>query len=212
MAAVLLLIVVLLPRDTLKTRIGEQIAGWTGRDVSLRGDPKIGLFPLRVTLDDVEVGGPAGMDDAEILSMDRLTGKIRLIPLIIGRVEVDSFTMVRPLIRLVRDRAGRRNWEFDSGAAALQLAFAGDVPLGAFRVEGGTVLYEDRQTGASERLDSVNLTVEWASVRNPIAINGSGIWRGEEVTFSGRRHRAVRLSERRRRRRSRRASTPRRSA
>jgi AsmA protein len=183
-AAVLLLIVVLLPRDTLKTRIGEQIAGWTGRDVSLRGDPKIGLFPLRVTLDDVEVGGPAGMDDAEILSMDRLTGKISLIPLIIGRVEVDSFTMVRPLIRLVRDRAGRRNWEFDSGAAALQLAFAGDVPLGSFRVEGGTVLYEDRQTGASERLDSVNLAVEWASVRNPIAINGAGIWRGEEVKFS----------------------------
>ncbi len=92
MAADLLLIVVLLPRDVLKTRIGEQIAGWTGREVSLRGDPKIGLFPLRVTLDDVEVGGPAGMDDAQILSMDRLTGRIRLLPLIIGRVEVSSFT------------------------------------------------------------------------------------------------------------------------
>ncbi len=184
-AALLLLVVVLLPRDVLKTRIGEQIAGWTGRDVSLRGAPKIGVFPLRVTLDDVEVGGPTGMDDAQILSMDSLTGKIRLLPLIIGRVEVDSFTMVRPLIRLVRDETGQRNWQFDSGAAALQLAFSGDVPLGAFRVEGGTVVYEDRKTGDSERLDSVNLTIEWASVRHPIAIEGSGIWRGEQVTFSG---------------------------
>ena len=78
------------------------------------------------------------MDDAEIVSMDRLTGTIRLLPLIIGRIEVGSFTMVRPLVRLVRDDEGRRNWEFDSGAAALQLAFAGDVPLGDFSLEDGT--------------------------------------------------------------------------
>ena len=184
-AAGFVLISVLLPRDALKTRIGEQIAGWTGREVSLRGDPKIGIFPLRVTLDDVEIGGPAGMDGAQILSMDRLTGRIRLLPLIIGRIEVSSFTLVRPLIRLVRDEEGRRNWEFDSGAAALQLAFSGDVPLGEFRLEGGTVVYEDRQTGASERLDSVDLSIEWASVRKPIAVDGTGIWRGEQVTFSG---------------------------
>jgi AsmA protein len=184
-AGLFLLVSVLLPRDTLKTRIGEQIAAWTGREVSLRGEPKIGFFPLRVTLDDVEVGGPAEMDGAEILSMDRLTGTIRLIPLIIGEVEIDSFTMVRPLVHLVRDAEDRRNWAFDSGAAALQLAFSGDVPLGEFRLEEGTVVYEDRKADKSERLDSVNLTVDWKSVRNPIAVEGSGIWRGEEVKFSG---------------------------
>jgi AsmA protein len=185
-AALLLLIVTLIPRDMLKTRIGEQIAGWTGREVSLRGDPKLGIFPtLSVTLDDVEIGGPQGMDDAQILSMDRLKGTIRLLPLIIGRVEIDTFTMVRPLVRLVRDEKGQRNWEFDSSAAALQLAFSGDVPLGKFRLEGGTVVYEDRQSGDTERLDSVNLSIEWRSVRNPISVDGSGIWRGEQVSFSG---------------------------
>lgn len=184
-AAALLLIGSLLPRDALKTHIGEQIAGWTGRDVALRGDPQIGFFPLRVTLDDVKIGGPAEMQDAEILSMDRLTGTIRLVPLLIGRIEIDSFTMVRPLIRLERDGDGRRNWVFDSGAAALQLAFSGDVPLGEFRLEDGTIVYEDRQTGGAERLDSLSLTVDWPSVRHPITVEGSGIWRGEKITFSG---------------------------
>ncbi len=183
--ALFTLIVVLLPRETLKTRIGEQIAAWTGRDVSLRGEPDIDFFPrLTVTLNDVAVGGPNDMSDAEILSMDRLEGTIRLLPLVIGRVEVGSFTMVRPLIRLVRDGSGTRNWAFDSGAAALQLAFAGDVPLGDFRIEDGTVIYEDREQGATERLDSVDLSVGWPSVRQPVAISGSGIWRGEQVTFS----------------------------
>ena len=88
------------------------------------------------------------MSDAEIVSMDRLTGTIRLLPLIIGRVEIGSFTMVRPLIRLVRDDDGARNWVFDSGAAALQLAFAGDVPLGDFVVEDGTIIYENRAATA----------------------------------------------------------------
>jgi AsmA protein len=183
--ALFALFVVLLPREMLKTQIGQQIAGWTGREVSLSGEPQIDIFPkLSVTLNDVQVSGPADMTDAEIVSMDRLTGTIRLLPLIIGRVEIDSFTMEHPLVRLVRDEQGRRNWAFDAGAAALQLAFAGDVPLGVFHVEGGTLVYEDRSTGETERFDSVDLTVEWTSVRTSLAVDGTGIWRGEQVMLS----------------------------
>jgi uncharacterized protein involved in outer membrane biogenesis len=183
--ALFLLIFALIPRDTLKTRIGEQIAAWTGRAVSLSGEPDVDFFPrLSVTLRDVRVGGPEGMEDAEIISIERLEGTIRLLPLIIGRVEVGSFTIVRPLVRLVRDDGGARNWAFDSGAAALQLAFAGDVPLGEFVVEDGALVYENRQRDVTERLDALNLTVGWPSVRQPLAISGSGIWRGEQVTFT----------------------------
>ena len=185
-AALLMLLVALVPRETLKARIGEQIASWTGRDVSARGEPEIGFFPLSVTLNDVRVGGPADMEDAEILSMDSLTGTVRLFPLIIGRIEVGSFTMARPLVRLVRDQEGRRNWDFETGAAALQLAFEGDVPLGDFRLEGGTILFEDREVGLNDRLDSVNISVEWSSVRQPLEVAGSGIWRGEQVTVTAR--------------------------
>ena len=67
----------------------------------------------------------------------------------------------------------------------ISLVLSGDVPLGKFRLEGGTLIYEDRQHGDSERLDSVNLSIEWRSVRNPISVDGSGIWHGEQVSFSG---------------------------
>lgn len=182
--ALFVLLVALVPREALKARIGEQIASWTGRDVSVRGDPEISFFPLAVTLNDVRVSGPDGMSNAEILSMDHLTGTVELFPLVIGHIEVGSFTMSRPLIKLVRDEAGRRNWDFETGAAALQLAFEGDVPLGDFGLEGGTIVYEDRLEGSSERLDSVNLSVDWSSVRNPLRIEGAGIWRGEQVVVT----------------------------
>ncbi len=181
------LVLVFLPRDALKARLGQQIAAWTGRDVSLRGEPELDFFPrLTVTLKDVQVSGPAGMTDAEIVTMERLEGTVRLLPLIIGQVEIVSFRMVRPLLRLVREPGGGRNWAFDSGAAALQLAFAGDVPLGEFFLEDGTLVFENRQTGATERVDSLSLALQWPSVRQPLSMSGSGIWRGEQVNlFAG---------------------------
>ncbi len=124
---------------SLKTQIGEQIARWTGRDVSLARRAPDQPLPAaqRHAGRRAQSAGRPAWTMPQILSMDRLKGTIRLLPLIIGRVEINSFTMVRPLVRLVRDKAGTRNWEFNSGAAALQLAFAGDVPLGKFHARGG---------------------------------------------------------------------------
>lgn len=185
-AALVAFAIMLVPREALRARMGEQLAAWTGRDVSFAGAPEIDFFPrLTVTLNDVRVGGPAGMQGAEIVSMERLTGEVRLLPLIIGRVEIGSFSLLRPTFTLVSDEKGERNWVFDSGAAALQLAFSGDVPLGRFVVEDGRVVYESRGRKVSERLDSMNLDVAWPSVRQPLTILGSGLWRGEEIKLSG---------------------------
>jgi uncharacterized protein involved in outer membrane biogenesis len=184
--AIVALAVALVPREALKSRLGEQIAAWTGRDVSLRGEPEIDFFPrLTVTLRDVRIGGPEGMEDAEVASMERLTGEVRLLPLIIGRVEIGSFSMEGPVIQLVHDENGARNWVFDSGAAALQLAFAGDVPLGEFLIENGTILYENRRDGISERLEKVTLEADWSTVRRPLTVAGSALWRDEAVTLTG---------------------------
>lgn len=148
-----------LPREALQTRLGEILASWTGRDVTLRGEPRVELLPrLTVTLHDVTISGPPDMEDADLIHMDWLRGTIRLLPLLIGRVEIDSFKMKRPVLTLVQDGA-ERNWHLDSGAAALQLAFAGDVPLGNFEVEDGTIVYEDRAGGNRRR----STTSAWSS-------------------------------------------------
>jgi AsmA protein len=176
----------LVPRDVVKTRIAEQISAWTGRAVSLRGEPVIALFPRpTVSLSDVRIAGPEGMRDADLVWMEQLTGSIRLLPLILGQVEIETFEIVRPRVRLVRDETGRRNWTFDAGAAALQLAFAGDVRLGEFLLEDGEVVYEDRAEGLTEKLQAVDLALDWPSVRRPLALSGTAVWRGENVAIEG---------------------------
>ena len=182
--ALVSIVFALLPRETLTAQVGQQIAAWTGREVSMRGEPEFRFFPeLTVTLNEVRVAGPDGMADAEIVSMERLEARVRFWPLLIGEVEIGAYRMVRPFIRLVRE-GGARNWAFQSGAAALQLAFSGDVPLGEFVLEDGTLIYENRAQPATERLDSLNISLDWPSVRQPVSITGSGVWRGEEMAVS----------------------------
>ena len=180
----LLLVPVLLPKETVKTRIAEQISAWTGREVSVRGDPVISVFPnLSVQIAGVAIAGPQTMRDADLAEMESLTASVRLLPLLIGDIEFSAFEMIGPKIRLVRDEADKRNWMFDSSVAALQLAFTGDVPLGAFTLVDGRVDLEDRLTGRRETLDAVNLKIDWRSVNRPFAMSGSATWRGEPVSI-----------------------------
>lgn len=185
MGGLLLLAPVLLPKETVKTRIAEQISAWTGRTISVRGDPVISVFPnLTVQIDGVAIAGPATMRDAGLAEMESLKASVRLLPLLIGDIEFAAFELIRPKIRLVRDAADKRNWIFDSSVAALQLAFTGDVPLGAFTLVDGRIDYEDRLTGRRERLDDVNLKIDWQSVSRPFALSGSATWRGEPVSIA----------------------------
>jgi AsmA protein len=66
----------------------------------------------------------------------------------------------------------------------LQLAFSGDVPLGEFELKDGTLLYENRTEAVTERLDSLNVSLRWQSVRQPVSVTGSAVWRGEQVAVS----------------------------
>ena len=172
----------LISDELLRGRLAEQIASVTGRDVSLSGEPSIRFFPeITIKVDNLSIAGPPGMSDSEFLTMKSLTGTVRLLPLIIGRVEFRTFSLDQPVIRLVRDEENRRNWVFDAGAAALQLAFSGDVLLGRFVLNDGLVLYEDRRRGKQERFDQVDLVAGWPSVRNAITLAGSLTWNGETV-------------------------------
>lgn len=179
-----LLVPVLLPKETVKTRIAEQISAWTGREVSVRGDPVISIFPsLIVQIEGVAIAGPTTMRNADLADMERLTASVRRLPLLIGDIEFDAFELAGPKIRLVRDEADERNWMFDSSVAAMQLAFTGDVPLGAFTIVDGQIDFEDRITGRRETLDTVNLDISWRSVSRPFALSGSATWRGEPVSI-----------------------------
>lgn len=187
--------------DLVKRQISDQIAYWTGRDFTFRGEPSISLYPyLTVRLRDATLANPDGMGDEPFMDIETMTGKIELLPLLLGRIEFARFRLSNPRINLRTATDGRGNWILDRGVVGSQLSKGdkegatsdtaarsplADVRLGRFLVRDGIVSYTDERTGRREELTKVNATFDWTSTSQAAEGEGSFIWRGEPVEFNG---------------------------
>lgn len=183
--------------DLAKQRIAAQIEGWTGRPVTFAGEPQVKLFPfLSLTIEDATIGDASGTSDQPFVVMDILTCKLRLLPFLIGRVDVAEFQLVRPQLRLSVDADGRKNWDMMNGSVATeateeQTSHASGNPdgvshtkLGRFKIMDGTVTFDDARNGRHEILSAVSINLSWPEIANAISGSGEFTWRGEVVEFN----------------------------
>jgi AsmA protein len=201
LAALAAAVPLVISADVVKHRIVDQITYWTGRDFSFRGDPHFSLYPyLTVRLRNATLGNADGKGDEPFVEMDAMTGKLEILPLLLGRLEFAEFRLVNPRINLVTDAGGRGNWILDEGAVGSQLSkgdkqgitdeieppspFA-DIKLGRLVIRDGIVSYTDNRSGRKEELTKVNVSFDWSSTSQAAAGTGSFIWRGEPVQFNG---------------------------
>jgi uncharacterized protein involved in outer membrane biogenesis len=200
--ALLAVLIVAMPfvvsTEAVKQRIAEQITRWTGRTVTIAGDPQISFFPfLTVALRGVTVANPGGTGSEPFMAMEALTARLKLLPLLIGRTEIAEFRLIRPRINLKVDGSGQRNWEFDrprrdvSLAAVMPTVGGGkqdrlvpSVTLGRFVMSDGVITYADERTGRRDRLDKVDADFVWPSTSSPASGTGGFVWRGEAVEFN----------------------------
>ena len=187
--------------DIVKRQIANQITNWTGRDVTFAGEPRISLFPyLTVRLRKVTLANPPGMADTPFLQTDILTGKLQILPLLVGRIKVAEFRLFNPQINLLIDRDGRVNWLLDRGAVGTQAAKGdaevisddkaprsplADIALGRLLMRNGQIAFDDLRTGRHEELSDVKIDLSWPSTAETASGNGSFVWRGEAAEFSG---------------------------
>src|SRR5437899_307088 len=109
----------LVSTDLAKRRIAEQIARWTGRPVSFAGEPHVSFFPhISVELSNISLGKPEDMNGGQFLAMDAVIGRIRILPLFLGRTEIAEFQLVHPRLALRIDAGGRSNWKVKSDGAS----------------------------------------------------------------------------------------------
>jgi AsmA protein len=112
-ALLLLLAVALIvnPNDY-KERIEQQVKTTTGRELTLRGDIKLSVFPwIALELGPASLGNPEGFGKEPFLSVQRAALRVRLLPLLhkelqVGRIEIDGLDL-----RLKKNAAGKGNWE-----------------------------------------------------------------------------------------------------
>jgi AsmA protein len=183
-----------IPEELARVRIAEQIEQWIGRPVTFTGEPVISFFPRpNVRLENVSIEDGDGSGNT-FISVEELTGTVRLLPLLFGKVEVSSFQLVRPTIALRVDEEGRSNWTFAGTVGArVEQAYDGsedgdaevdEVVLGRFRIVDGTITYEEPGAPLAT-ISDVSLDIYWPSTARPATASGSLVWRGERVDLSG---------------------------
>ena len=99
------------PND-FKPRIAAAVGQDTGREFELKGDIKLAVFPwIALELGEASLGNPPGFSGLPLLSFKHAAVRVRLLPLLakrleIGRIEIDGLD-----VSLVRNAAGKGNWE-----------------------------------------------------------------------------------------------------
>lgn len=187
-----------------KGEITERVKAATGRQLSIDGDLELSLLPApRFAVNKVRLAGIAGAGARDMAQLKSLGVRIRFAPLLRGRVEVESITLVDPVIRLEKLADGRVNWEFAppekakpvSGYQPTQrrkqpekptLPVAVDLDAISFdnvRILNGTLAYSDSGSGTAERIERFNAEISARSLAGPFRIKGSLRARGVPLTL-----------------------------
>jgi AsmA protein len=200
-AAVVVLIVValialpmLIPAEKIKAQLVEQVKTATGRDLTIDGKMSASAFPsLGLHVGNVALSSPPGFLAKDLVRLGGLDVKLKLMPLLSGQVEVDSFVLVDPTITLEVDRQGRANWAFDSKPADPKAKAAADkdggaapisdIRLGDVRIVNGKLTYTDAKAGTTETVEAINLQVMLPSLDQPLAVKGGLKWHGQAITL-----------------------------
>ena len=118
--------------------------------------------------------------------MTELRAAVKLIPLIMRRVEVDEFVLIDPKINLIRKPTGEDNWTFPISAPTSP--DSEDTPsespgvsavLGDVRLVNGNILFDDQQNKERHELSDLNITLALPSMSKTLRLDGSGALDGD---------------------------------
>ena len=168
LAAVFAAILLLDParvRDQLVSVVREQ----TGRDLEIAQPVDLSLFPwLGVRLREVRLGNAPGFGDGPLASVDDIRVRVRVLPLLSGRLEVDALVVHGLALNLARNSQGEVNWSEPRPASAapspapkgrtsaVQEGLAAFL-IGGVQLSGGRLAWHDERARSGFVIDELEL-------------------------------------------------------
>jgi AsmA protein len=185
-----------IPTETYKEQLSAQVERATGRRLEIEGPLHVSLLPsVALQARDVRFANAPGAAEPDMAKLKELQVELKVWPLLRGSVEVARFVLVEPVIHLEVAKNGQPNWQFGalsaggpkpaaaggngaSGSSSLPIS---EIRLGDIRIENGTLTYADARSGASERIEAINLSVQLPDLHSPLQANGSLDYKGQTV-------------------------------
>jgi AsmA protein len=169
--------------DTVREAVKDEVRTLTGLDLLLRGDAHVSLFPQGV-ISFADVRLTDGPNVQAALTAERLIARLRVLPLLIGSVEIADVTLVAPVIRVDMLADGRNNWSPLIGKLALSSIPPRTAAFSEIRIERGTIVFTDKAGGTKETLTDVEVSLAWPSISKSFGATGQVTWRAEPLDVS----------------------------
>jgi len=179
-------IIVLLTFDPnkYKSEIAAAVNKATGRELAIQGDLKLSLFPwLGVETGAMTLSNAPGFGPEPFAKIGAAAVKVKLLPLLIGDVEVDTVTLDGLYLNLVRAASGRANWddllpkeskETAATAPAAKASAAAPVvssfAIGGIRLNDATLIWNDLQNKKRYELNKLSLRTGPIAPKAPVTL------------------------------------------
>ena len=196
LVGVALVLPFVIPTETYKQQLTAQVERATGRQLSIQGPLQVSLLPsVALKAENVRFANAPGAAEPDMVKLKALEVELKVLPLLHGAVEVARFVLVEPEIHLEVAKDGRPNWQLGPKASGeAQPAPAGggapgggsklpvtEIKLGDIRIQDGTLTYNDATSGASERVEAINLSLKLPDLESPLQANGSLAYKDQTI-------------------------------
>ncbi|MGK9170875.1 AsmA family protein [Inquilinus limosus] len=157
-------------------RIAEEIGALTGRAVTIDGPVSLQMLPMpRLSAGDVRVASVPGATVPDLLAANGVDLRVALLPLLLGRIEVQGVTFDQPSVALETLPDGRRSWDGLGEGIGRRL-----VAVRA-AMRQGSILWLDRRAGRQLTIQAADLRLTAPGQGGPVAITGTGLVAGVPV-------------------------------
>jgi AsmA protein len=173
-------------RGTIQAKLEQQL----DRKVSL-GNMSLGLFPLRFKVANLSIADDPKFSNRAFVQTQELSVSVKLLPLLSKSVEVDSLSLERPSVELVKNAQGVWNFASIGQKTPASAPSSGDqqFSLGELAINDGQVAITDVQDRRPRTVyDHINLKLTDFAPKAPfnleasVHLPGSG---NQEVSLKG---------------------------
>ena len=145
-----------------KGQITDAVKEQTGRELKLEGDLSISVFPWAgVRTEGLSLSQPEQIG-GDMLSVDTAQIRVKLLPLLSSRVEVDTIILKQPTVRLITLPDGTDSFAGLIDDTTEEVVEEDDAAAVGIVIQGleltdGTVIYDDQKAGTRYDVTDFNL-------------------------------------------------------
>ncbi len=180
--------------------IEAKVTQATGRSFSMGEDIDLSVFPwVGVKVTDVLFGNPEGFSNKQMISVKKFEVRLKVMPLLSRKIEVNTFVLEEPVIHLEKLKNGTANWTGIGGGdkakgeakpKADPSPSGKGLPISELRVDNfaitnGRLIYIDQTTGTKKQITDLNLALSDISLDQPVNIRFDANLDGKPVSVTG---------------------------